>query len=137
MLLVCHVHANLCRSYPCPRSMAMIQIAFLHFSIFCTSFASTWCSFRSLYNLSMYRRLGLREGSSFQHSLLLFSYLHYSNHQIGLPCNAALYDIYGDWLDHCSSPEHFVSDSVIPDFVLNPSSNPHIGDLHLLAFCSL
>ena len=60
MLLGCHKHANLCQSYPCPGSIAMIQIAFLHSSIFCASFASTWCSFRSLYNLSMYLWLGLR-----------------------------------------------------------------------------
>ena len=60
MLLGCHKHANLCRSYPSPGSIAMIQIAFLNSSIFCASFASTWCSFRSLYNLSMYLGLGLR-----------------------------------------------------------------------------
>ena len=40
---------------------------------------------------------------------------------MGIPCNAALCDICGDSLDHCSSPEHFASDSVIPDFALNPS----------------
>ncbi len=43
------------------------------------------------------------------------------SHHMGIPCNAALCDICGDWLDRCSSPEHFVSDSVIPDFALNPS----------------
>ena len=43
---------------------------------------------------------------------------------MGIPGNAALCDIIlcGDWPDHCSSPEHLVSDSVIPDFTLNPSS---------------
>ena len=42
---------------------------------------------------------------------------------MGIPCNAALCDIHvcGDWLDRCSSPEHFVSDSVIPGVALNPS----------------
>ena len=40
---------------------------------------------------------------------------------MGVPCNAALCDICGDWLDRCSSREHFVSDSVIPDVALNPS----------------
>ena len=43
------------------------------------------------------------------------------NHHMGIPGNAALCDICDDWLDYCSSPEHFVSDSVIPDFVLNTS----------------
>ena len=56
---------------------------------------------------------------------------------MGIPCSAAICDICDDWLDHCSSPEHFVSDSVIPDFALNPSSNPHINGVHHLAFCSL
>ena len=40
---------------------------------------------------------------------------------MGIPCYAAMRDICGDWLDHCSSPEHLASDSVIPDFALNPS----------------
>ena len=37
------------------------------------------------------------------------------SHHMGIP-NAAPCDISGDCLDRCSSPEHFVSDSVIPDF---------------------
>ena len=41
-----------------PGSIAMM--AFLHSSIFCASFGSTWCSFRSLRNLSMHLGLGLR-----------------------------------------------------------------------------
>ena len=35
--------------------------------------------------------------------------------------NAALCDICGDWLDHCSSSEHLVPVSVIPVFALNLS----------------
>ena len=41
-----------------PGSIAMI--AFLHSSIFCASFGSTWCSFRSLRNQSMHLGLGIR-----------------------------------------------------------------------------
>ena len=37
---------------------------------------------------------------------------------MGIPCKAAQCDICGDWLDRFSSPEHFVSDSVIPDLRL-------------------
>ena len=51
----------------------------------------------------------------------VLSDLHMFSHHMGIPCNAALCNICSDWLDHCSSPEHFVSDSVIPDFALNPS----------------
>ena len=60
-------------------------------------------------------------------------------HIIGLRIsgNAALCDICGDWLDHCSSPEHLVPVSVIPVFALNLSENPHISGVHPLAFCSL
>ena len=58
---------------------------------------------------------------------------------MGIPGNAALCDIIlcGHWPDHCSSPEHFVSDSVIPDFAMNPSKNPQINAVQPLVFCSL
>ena len=42
--------AHLCRSYPCPGSIAMI--AFLHASRFCAKPGSSWCCLRSLRTLA-------------------------------------------------------------------------------------
>ena len=53
---------HLCRSYPCPGCVAsgsIVMIAILNSYIFCASFGSTWCSFRSLRKLSMHLGLGL------------------------------------------------------------------------------
>ena len=50
-------------AYPCPVCVASgvdrYMIAFFNSSIFCESFGSTWCSFRSLRGLSMHLELGL------------------------------------------------------------------------------
>ena len=53
---------HLCRSYPCPGCVASEVDrygCFFNSSIFCARFGSTWCSFRSLRNLSMHLGLGL------------------------------------------------------------------------------
>ena len=52
--------AYLCRSYPCPGSIAMI--AFRHPSRFWASFGSSWCCFRSLRTRSIHLSLGLPRG---------------------------------------------------------------------------
>ena len=52
--------AYLCRSYPCPGSIAMI--AFLNPSRICASFGSSWCCFRSLRTRSIHLSLGLPRG---------------------------------------------------------------------------
>ena len=52
--------AYLCRSYPCPGSIAMI--AFRHPSLFCVSFGSSWCCLRSLRTRSNHLSLGLPRG---------------------------------------------------------------------------
>ena len=52
--------AYLCRSYPCPGSIAMI--AFLHPSPFCASFRSSWCCFRSLRTRPIHLSVGLPRG---------------------------------------------------------------------------
>ena len=52
--------AHLCRSYPCPDSIAMT--AFLHASRFCASFGSSRCCLKSLRTLSIHLSLGLPRG---------------------------------------------------------------------------
>ena len=55
----------LCRSYPCPGSIAMT--AFLHASRFCASFGSSWCCLKSLHSdhtLSIHLSLCLPRGLS-------------------------------------------------------------------------
>ena len=52
--------AHLCRSYPCPGSIAMT--AFLHASRFCASFGSSRCCLKSLRTLSIHLSLGLPRG---------------------------------------------------------------------------
>ena len=52
--------AHLCRSYPCPWSIAMT--AFLHASRFCASSGSSWCCLRSLRTLSIHLSLGRPRG---------------------------------------------------------------------------
>ena len=51
---------HLCRSYPCPDSIAMT--AFLHASRFCASFGSSWCCLRSLCTRSIHLNMGLPRG---------------------------------------------------------------------------
>ena len=72
--------AHLCRSFSCPGSIAMI--AFLHPSLSCASFGSTWCCFRSLLTQSIHLSMGLPRGIflpplsmllALQRSCLLFS----------------------------------------------------------------
>ena len=118
--IFCTNMLHLCRSYTCPGCVASgvdRYDCFFNSSIFCASFGSTWCSFRSLRNLSVHLGLGL---IGFFLPTFIVDILSFSHH-MGIPCNAALCDICGDWLDCCSSPEHFVFDSVIPDVALNPS----------------
>ena len=87
-----------------------------------------WCSFRSLRNLSMHLGLGLI-------GFFLPTFI------VDISCNAALCDICGDWLDRCSSREHFVN--LIRSFLilrlihLNAVTNPYINGVHPLTFCSL
>ena len=52
--------AYLCRSYPCPGSIAMI--AFRDPSRFWASFGSSWCCFRSFRTRSIHLSLGLPRG---------------------------------------------------------------------------
>ncbi len=70
----------LCRSYPCPGSIAMI--AFRHPSRFWASFGSSSCCFRSLRTRSIHLSLGRPRGlppSSLLH-VLLRSFLLFSSH---------------------------------------------------------
>ena len=60
VLPVCMECAYLCRSYPCPGSIAMIP--FLHPSRFCASFGSSWCCYKSLRTRSIHLSLGLPRG---------------------------------------------------------------------------
>ena len=77
------------------RPVSIALIAFLNSSIFCASFVSTWCSFRSLRNLSIHRGLGLIGFLIPFHIHCLYdcyTILIFNNH-MGIPGNAALGDI--------------------------------------------
>ena len=74
------MYAYLCRSYPCPGSIAII--AFRHPSWFWASFGSSSCCFRSLRTRSIHLSLGLPRGlppSSLLH-VLLRSFRLFSSH---------------------------------------------------------
>ena len=108
--------AHLCRSYPCPGSIAMI--AFFHASRLCARSGSSLCCFRSLCTRCIHLSLGLPRGlfpptfivvtclATFVSSLLIT----WPNHErrFWVTC--------GDWLDHCIALELFISDSVFPCF---------------------
>ena len=72
-----------------PGSLAMI--VFLHSSIFCANFGSTWRSFRSIRNRSIHIRLGLiRFLPSHIHCCYFLSYVNLIfNHHMDIPGNAA------------------------------------------------
>ena len=53
-------HRVCATSYPFPRSIAMT--AFVQTSLFCASFGSSWCCFKSLHTLSIHLSLGLPQG---------------------------------------------------------------------------
>ena len=55
----CCTFADLIPVRGASRPGSIFMIAIFNSSIFCASFGSTWCSFRSLYNLSMHLGLGL------------------------------------------------------------------------------
>ena len=113
--------AHLCRSYPCPGSIAMT--VFLHASLSCASLGSSWWCLKSLCTRSIHLSLGLPRGlfpptvivvtcfATFVSSLL--NTWPHQERRFWVTC--------GDWLDHCIAPELFISDSVFPGFALNPS----------------
>ena len=83
--------------------------AFLHSSVFCASFGSSWWSFISLRTLSIHLSLGLPRGlfpPTFIVVNFLCNILVVSSHYMAIQRKAFLGDICGDWLDHCIAPEH-------------------------------
>ena len=64
----CCTFADLIPVRGASRPVSIVMNVFFNSSIFCASFASTWCSFRSLRNLSMHLGLGLRAVPDLQRS---------------------------------------------------------------------
>ena len=92
------LYAQLCRSYPCPGSIAMI--AFLQASRFCASFGSSWRCFISLSTLSNHLSLGLPRGlfpplpSHLHLCYFICNMCFFSSHYMAIPRKAFLGDIY-------------------------------------------
>ena len=128
----CHENSNtqtcvhLCRSYPCPGFLASGVDRCDCFSPFFHFLCEFWINLVFFHVTSQSVLASWvrpwRFLPSHIHCCYFLSYIILIfSHHMGMPGNAALCDMCGDWFDHCSSPEYFVSDSVIPDFALNPS----------------
>ena len=130
--------AHLCRSYPCPGSIAMA--ASPNASRLCASVGSwllAFCSLRFALGYWLLAPHSVHPTQSGPPSRFIPSHLHccyplcnirvVSSHYMAISRKAVLVD----------SPGLFISDSIFPCFALNPSLHFHLGSVHRLLFCSI